>query len=192
MRASRGGVEHFAALHASSGTNRAAAGDAAEYGGVSLLHKPINSAHLRSPQTRQREVDEGASEGRRGRLEGGPLGAPPFSSHRPSSGETLRSKRGPGFVPPCWCALIVSSRVRRLGVPPSTLRADHACDIHIHLTAQNPEDNIPKGVHEGYRKELTELYCGSRGVKRIDPEAMSRFPNLEVGSIVVLSCNVPR
>ena len=146
------------------------------------FHPPGSSSAMWT-RGRQRAAEDG--------LRGG-LSGPPFSSHRPSSGETLRSKRGPGFVPPCWCALIVSSRVRRLGVPPSTLRADHACDIHIHLTAQNPEDNIPKGVHEGYRKELTELYCGSRGVKRIDPEAMSRFPNLEVGSIVVLSCNVPR
>ena len=76
VRASRGGVAHFAALHVSSGTKRAGAGAAAEFGDVALLHKPIHSAYLRSPWIRQRDVDEGASEGGlRGGLSG-PLDFP--------------------------------------------------------------------------------------------------------------------
>ena len=44
----------------------------------------------------------------------------------------------------------------------------------------NPDDCIPQGVHEGYRKKLTELFCGGLGVEKIDREAMARFKTLEV------------
>ena len=45
-----------------------------------------------------------------------------------------------------------------------------------------PDKVIPHGVHEGYRKGLTELFCGGQGaaVTKIDPDSMARFPNLEV------------
>ena len=44
----------------------------------------------------------------------------------------------------------------------------------------NPDDFLPAGVHEGYRKNLTELFCGKAGVEKIDSMSMARLPNLEV------------
>ena len=44
----------------------------------------------------------------------------------------------------------------------------------------DPDDFLPAGVHEGYRKNLTELFCGKAGVEKIDSTAMARLPNLEV------------
>ena len=85
------GGDTVVAFHANSGRNRAGAGAAAEVGGGALLNQPIDSKFLRSPRIRQREVDEGASEGCRGQLEGGPLGVPPFSSHRQGTGGTGRT-----------------------------------------------------------------------------------------------------
>jgi len=48
------------------------------------------------------------------------------------------------------------------------------------LAMLNPDDFIPTGVHEGYKKNLTQLFCGNCGVEYLDQEAMSHFPNLEV------------
>ena len=39
---------------------------------------------------------------------------------------------------------------------------------------------MPVGAHEGYRRNLTELHCGNRGVQYIEEKSMARFPNLEV------------
>ena len=46
----------------------------------------------------------------------------------------------------------------------------------------DPDDFLPAGVHEGYRKNLTELFCGGNGhaVTKLDAARMGRFPNLEV------------
>ena len=44
----------------------------------------------------------------------------------------------------------------------------------------NPDDCLPLGVHEGYRQQCRELVAGGRGVEKLDSEAMSRFPTLEV------------
>lgn len=41
-------------------------------------------------------------------------------------------------------------------------------------------DVMPPGAHEGYKKGVTELHCGGRGIDKIDSDAMARFPNLEV------------
>ena len=43
-----------------------------------------------------------------------------------------------------------------------------------------PDDFIPRGVHEGYRQQLTELFCANSGVTRLEPDKMLRFMNLEV------------
>ena len=43
-----------------------------------------------------------------------------------------------------------------------------------------PDDFIPRGVHEGYRQQLTELFCAGSGVTRLEPDKMLRFMNLEV------------
>jgi Leucine-rich repeat (LRR) protein len=45
---------------------------------------------------------------------------------------------------------------------------------------QDPDEFIPAGVTERYKKELTELFCGNHEIERLDSEAMSHFPNLEV------------
>lgn len=39
---------------------------------------------------------------------------------------------------------------------------------------------MPVGAHEGYRKSLTELYAGGRGISTLNADAMARFPTLEV------------
>ena len=44
---------------------------------------------------------------------------------------------------------------------------------------QNPDDFIPTGVNERYRKNLTELFAGNHGIERLDPNVMARFPVLE-------------
>ena len=44
----------------------------------------------------------------------------------------------------------------------------------------DPDDFLPHGVHEGYRQELTELFCAGCGVTRLEPDKMMRFMNLEV------------
>ena len=44
----------------------------------------------------------------------------------------------------------------------------------------DPDEFLPVGVHEGYRKNLTEMFCGKAGIEKIDPASMSRLPNLEV------------
>jgi hypothetical protein len=44
----------------------------------------------------------------------------------------------------------------------------------------DPNEMVPAGAHEGYRKTLTELHCGGKGIEKIDATSMSRFPNLEV------------
>ena len=43
-----------------------------------------------------------------------------------------------------------------------------------------PDDFVPRGVHEGYRQQLTELFCANSGVTRLEPDKMLRFMNLEV------------
>ena len=47
------------------------------------------------------------------------------------------------------------------------------------VRSQNPDDFIPTGTNERYRKNLTELFCGCHGIERIDAEQMRRFPVLE-------------
>ena len=48
------------------------------------------------------------------------------------------------------------------------------------MVTLNPDDCIPLGVHEGYKKLLTELYCGGLGVEKLDRESLGRFKTLEV------------
>ena len=48
------------------------------------------------------------------------------------------------------------------------------------MVTLNPDDCIPLGVHEGYKKLLTELYCGGLGVDKLDRESLGRFKTLEV------------
>ena len=48
------------------------------------------------------------------------------------------------------------------------------------MVTLNPDDCIPQGVHEGYKKELTELFCCGLGVEKLDREALGRFKTLEV------------
>tara|TARA_B100000780_G_scaffold66464_1_gene43780 strand:+ start:357 stop:530 length:174 start_codon:yes stop_codon:yes gene_type:complete len=48
------------------------------------------------------------------------------------------------------------------------------------MVTLNPDDCIPLGVHEGYKKLLTELFCGSLGVDKLDRESLGRFKTLEV------------
>ena len=42
------------------------------------------------------------------------------------------------------------------------------------------EELMPVGSTEGYRKNLTEMHAGGRGVEKLDTWQMQRFPNLEV------------
>ena len=44
----------------------------------------------------------------------------------------------------------------------------------------NPDTLVPVGSTEGYRKNLTEMHAGGRGIEKVDSASMSRFPNLEV------------
>ncbi|KAL1499943.1 hypothetical protein AB1Y20_012624 [Prymnesium parvum] len=48
------------------------------------------------------------------------------------------------------------------------------------MPALDPAEILPKGVNATFRRSLSELYAGGRGVDSIDEEAMQRFPNLEV------------
>ena len=48
------------------------------------------------------------------------------------------------------------------------------------MVTLNPDDCIPLGVHEGYKKLLAELYCGGLGVDKLDRESLGRFKTLEV------------
>lgn len=66
----------------------------------------------------------------------------------------------------------------------------HPPDVNVSLRSRrsstrsmvtlNPDDCIPLGVHEGYKKLLTELFCGGLGVDKLDREALGRFKTLEV------------
>ena len=44
----------------------------------------------------------------------------------------------------------------------------------------DPDEMVPAGAHEGYRKGLTELHAGSRGIEKMSSTSMGHFPNLEV------------
>ena len=44
----------------------------------------------------------------------------------------------------------------------------------------DPDQFLPAGITETYRKNLTEMFCGKAGIEKIDLTSMKRLPNLEV------------
>ena len=44
----------------------------------------------------------------------------------------------------------------------------------------DPDQFLPAGITETYRKNLTEMFCGKAGIEKIDLTSIKRLPNLEV------------